>query len=306
MIPALKDWYENAGVRSRERRILAEDREEGLLLFPEKLVPYLDHDALAHLGADARRALLAQHFYQYMQYTTQLETQVVNRGTALVAHGQVDMPLSAQARLDAFKIYCDEGYHALFSLDLLQQIEKAVGIPALPYDFGPRMARLEQAAERFLPGCGSLGHILQVVSFETVVTSLLSEIPRDPTVYRAVRAVVDDHVSDEVHHHAYFARFFKELWAGLSPARRVDVACAMPHFVHACLVPEPAPVRAALVSVGVSTSDADAVLRDHYGEAALSEAVNEAGRHTLRLCQAVGAFDLPQAQEQLQLLNLRI
>lgn len=121
-----------------------------------------------------------------------------------------------------------------------------------------------------------------------------------------MRTVVDDHVSDEVHHHAYFARFFKELWASLSPTVRGEVACAMPHFVHACLIPELAPIRAALVSVGISASDADGILRDHYSESALGDAVNEAGRHTLRLCQTVGAFDIPKAQEQLHLLNLRI
>ncbi|MER5638848.1 diiron oxygenase [Kitasatospora sp. NPDC002227] len=299
-----EDWYESAGVRSRPRRTLAEEREAGLAVFPAQLVPHLAHPAVAELGTDARAALLAQHFYQYMYFTTHLETRVVNRGTALIAHGQVDFTLDPRARLDAFKIYCDEGYHALFSLDLVQQVEKSLGIPALPYDFAPRLARLERTAETFLPGHGSLGQLLQVVAFETVVTRFLAQIPRDQGVFRVVREAVDDHVRDEVHHHAYFVKFFKELWAALSPALRRRVACAMPHFVNDCLRPDLAPVRAALRSVGLPAGTTADVLADCYREDVLAATVREAGRHTLGLCETVGAFDHPEAREQLHLLGL--
>lgn len=299
-----EDWYGSAGVRSGPRRMLDEDREAGLAVFPERLVPHLHHEGLADLGPEARRALLTQHFYQYMLFTSHLETKVVNRGAAMVAHGEVDVEVPPRARLDAFKIYSDEGYHALFSLDVVQQVEQATGIGVLPYDFAPRMRRLDRTAERFLPEHGPLGQLLQVVAFETVVTRFLAQIPRDPAVFRVVREVVGDHVRDEVHHHTYFTRFFKELWAGLSPALRVRVACSMPHFVDDCLRPDLGPVRAALTSVGITGGRAEEVVRDCYREEALAAAVREAGRHTLRLCASVGAFDLPEAREQLHLLGL--
>ncbi|WP_441247463.1 diiron oxygenase [Kitasatospora sp. McL0602] len=299
-----EDWYDSASVRTRPRRMLDEDREAGLLVFPEHLVPHLRHEGVTGLGTDARRALLAQHFYQYMYFTTHLETRVVNRGTSLIAHGQVDLTLDARTRLDAFKIYCDEGYHALFSLDVVQQVEKSLGIPALPFDFEPRLARLERTAATFLPDHGSLAQLLQVVAFETVVTRFLAQIPRDPTVFRVVREAVDDHVKDEIHHHAYFVKFFKEIWASLSPALRVQVACAMPHFVNDCLRPDLGPVHSALLSVGLSPELTPAILEDCYREEVLTATVRESGRHTLRLCESVGAFDLPQAREQLDLLGL--
>ncbi|MEU6087671.1 diiron oxygenase [Streptomyces sp. NPDC047085] len=298
------DWYESASVRGGPRRMLEEDQEAGLTVFPEHLVPHLHHEGLAGAGADTRRALLTQHFYQYMLFTSHLETKVVNRGAALVAHGETDVELGPDARLDAFKIYSDEAYHALFSLDVVQQVEKTTAVPVLPYDFGPRMARLDRTGREFLPDHGTLAHILQVVAFETVVTRMLARIPRDETVFRVVREVVGDHVRDEVHHHAYFARYFKELWAGLSPATRVKVACSMPHFVNDCLRPDIAPVRAALRSVGMPADRAEEVLRDCYREEVLTAGVRDAGRHTLRLCESVGAFDIPEAREQLHLLGL--
>lgn len=298
------DWYESAGVRGGPRRMLQEDREAGLKVFPEHLVPHLHHEGLAGLGADTRQALLTQHFYQYMLFTSHLETKVVNRGAAMVAHGETDVDLGPGARLDAFKIYSDEAYHALFSLDVVQQVEKTTAVPVLPYDFAPRMARLDRTGLEFLPDHGSLAHILQVVAFETVVTRMLARIPRDETVFRVVREVVGDHVRDEVHHHAYFTRYFKELWASLSPATRVKVACAMPHFVDDCLRPDLDPVRSALRTAGVSADLAEEVLRDCYREEVLAAGVRDAGRHTLGLCESVGAFDIPEAREQLHLLGL--
>ncbi|WP_448317094.1 diiron oxygenase [Streptomyces sp. CO7] len=299
-----KDWYESAGVRSGPRRMLEEDREVGLKVFPEALVPHLHHEGLADLPEEGRSALLTQHFYTYMLFTSHLETKVVNRGAAMVAHGEVDIDVGPESRLDAFKIYSDEAYHALFSMDVVQQVEKVTATPVLPYDFAPRAARLDRTAHRFLPEHGTLAHLLQVVAFETVVTRFLARIPRDETVFRVVREVVGDHVRDEVHHHAYFTRFFKELWAGLSPSLRVKVACSMPHFVDDCLRPDLAPVRAALLSVGVAADRADEVIRDCYREETLVAGVRDAGRHTLGLCESVGAFEIPEAREQLHLLGL--
>ncbi|MFF7333603.1 diiron oxygenase [Streptomyces sp. NPDC008150] len=302
--PFAPDWYRSAGVRSRPRRMLDEDLDAGLHVFPEHLVPHLRHEALAGIGETARRTLLAQHFYQYMLFTTHLETKVVNRGAAMIAHGETDLDLDHRDRQDAFKIYCDEGYHALFSMDVVRQVEKSLAVPVLPYDFAPREARLAETGQRFLPGRERLAQLLQVVAFETVVTRYLAQIPRDEGVFRVVRAVVGDHVDDEVHHHAYFVHFFRELWAGLDPRLRVEVACAMPHLVDDCLRPDLAPVRQALLAAGVDAATADAVLDDCYREESLAAAVRDGGRHTLRLCESVGAFDIPEAREQAYLLGL--
>jgi hypothetical protein len=300
----LENWHDTAGVRVAERRMLEEDREAGLAPFPPALVPYLRHEALADLDPADRRGLLARHLYQYLLYTVHLETKVVNRGVALIGHGELGFPVRPEVQIDALKIYCDEGYHALYSLDIVQQAELATGVPALPYDFTPRLDRLDRTGHRFLPGHPELARLLQVVAFETVVTSILSDIPRDPTVYRVVREVVADHARDEAYHHAFFVSFFRELWANLSPALRGAAARSIPHLVADCLRPDLAPLQAALQAAGIAAPLARDILADSYSPAAVTATIRAAGRHTLRLCESVGAFDLPGAQDALAELGL--
>ncbi len=300
----LAQWYEAAGVRTQERRVLHEDREIGLALFPERLVPYLGHELLAGADDRVRQALLARHLYQYLLFTVHLETKVVNRGVSLVMHGELDMEIPERTRLDAAKIYCDEGYHALYSLDIVQQIAVATAIPTLPYDFTPRMRRLERTAHRYLPEHPRLAQLLQVVAFETVVTAILSEIPRDETVYRVVRDVVADHARDEAHHHAFFAKFFHEVWASLPARLRAGVARSLPHFVNDCLRPDLGPIRDSLAAVGHTTAEIEEILRESYSEDVMRAAVRANGRYTLRLCESVGALDLPGVRDELHGLGL--
>jgi len=300
----MEGWYENAGVRGRQRRILHEDQEQGLVLFPHAEIPYLRNPAVAELPPDAQRALVARHLYAYLLFTVHLETKVVNRGTAMVAHNEVDFTIGRQARLDALKIYTDEAYHALYNLDIVQQIEQATGIDALPYDFGPRLDRLDRTIDEFLPGKRRLGRLLQVVVFETMVTSILADLPRDPCVYRVVRHVVADHARDETHHHAFFTRFFRELWTHLPSGLRPAVAQAVPHLIDECLRPDLNAVHASLRAAGLTPALAADVVDDSYTEAAIRETIRNASRHTRRLCESVGAFDLPGVEDRLGWLGL--
>jgi hypothetical protein len=300
----MRDWYERAGVRHQQRRVLHEDRERGLVPFPEKDIPYLANELVAALPAAERGALVTRHLYQYLLFTVHLETKVVNRGVAMLAHDEIGYPVPAQTRLDALKIYCDEGYHALYNLDVVQQLERATGVAALPYDFRPRLDRLDRTADRFLPDHPGLARLLQVVVFETVITSILTDVPHDPTVFRVVRAVVADHAREEVQHHAFFARFFRELWARLSPALRTSVANAIPHLIDDCLRPDLGAVRASLRAAGLAASPVADIVHDSYPEAAVRATVRRASRHTVRLCAGVGAFDLPGAGDRLHELGL--
>ncbi len=291
----LDSWYESAGVRGGVRRMLHDESDAGKVFFPERLVPHLAHEAVAALPAEQRRGLAVRHLYQFLLSTTHLETRVVNRGAELIANGRCGIPLAARTRLDAFKVYCDEGYHSLYSLDLADQVEATTGIAIPRWDYGGFVTRLGEAAARTLPGHPALAPLLQTVVFETLVTSILNEVPPDTSVVTTVRDLVRDHAKDEGRHHRFFTAFFHELWHGLDAGARSAVAFALPSLLKSCLVWDFAPVHASLRLAGLDASTAAAVVDDCSRGEAGDRRVREICRASLRMCASAGVFRVPGA-----------
>ncbi|MFF5531497.1 diiron oxygenase [Streptomyces cinerochromogenes] len=292
-----RDWYTRAGVRRDPRRLLRDELGAGQLYFPPDLIPYAGHPLVLALPEPAREALAARHLFQYLGFTTHFETEVVNRATQRIATGRSGVDTPAETRLDAFRIYCDEGYHALYSFDVIRQIADASGVEPVPYDFAPFRERLDAVGVEALPGQPVLAQLLQVVVFETLVTAILNDVPKDPRVLTVVRRIVRDHARDEGWHHAFFARFFQELWARQSPAERVRVARCLPGLVRSSLLPDLRPVRAALTVAGLGAAQVEEVVRDSYPRAATERAMREAARHALRLFEETGVLAVDGARD---------
>src|SRR5262249_35871042 len=123
------DWYDAAGGRRGIPRKLVDETDQGRGDFPAALGAYLDHELLKDRGPAVRHALTVRQLYQFLLATTHLETRVVNRGAERIANDRIGMRVNAGMRLDAFKVYCDEGYHSLYSLDLADQIAATTRIP---------------------------------------------------------------------------------------------------------------------------------------------------------------------------------
>jgi hypothetical protein len=75
--------------------------------------------------------------------------------------------------------------------------------------------------ERGLPAELADDLLIAFVSIsETLITSILRGIPRDPRVVSAVRNTVRDHCIDEARHHSYFVYVVHQHWASSTPDRR--------------------------------------------------------------------------------------
>ncbi|GII88932.1 hypothetical protein Ssi03_69220 [Sphaerisporangium siamense] len=290
-------WYEAAGVRGGVRRMFTEESEDGKVFYPESLVPYLAHEALAGLPSRTRRELTIRHLYQFLLSTTHLETRIVNTTAELIANDRAGLRLPVRLRLDAFKVYCDEGYHALYSLDLADQIAAGTGVAIPPWDYGGFVDRLERAGRSLLPDTPALVPLLQAVVFETLITAVLNEIPNDRTVVTVVRDLTRDHAKDEGRHHRFFAAFFAELWAGLDPALRGPVARALPPLIHACLTWDVEPVRSSLLLAGLDADAAAQVVADCYGGDAGAARIADTCQATVRTFQSAGVLEAPGAEE---------
>jgi hypothetical protein len=292
----LHDWFDKAGVRVDPRRLLRDEVDSGKQLFTRGLIPYLAHPHVQALEPRVADAIIARHTYNYFAFTAHFETRVVNRATELIANGRLDTPTAPDLRFDAYKIYCDEAYHALYSFDVIRQLEMSTGIAALTYHFDPVLAALDAAAAQSLPHSGTLPQLLQVVVFETLVTTLLAELPNDPDLVGLVRCTVRDHARDEGRHHAYFSQFFRELWTGLDEPTRRQAAVALPRLIALSLRPTLQAVAGTLQAAGLSRGQASEVLADVYPDDEIRRTARQQSVQSVRLFRAAGVLDLPEAQ----------
>ncbi|OUC79303.1 diiron oxygenase, partial [Streptomyces swartbergensis] len=254
-------WSERATVRRAPRRELSAPSSDASRYFSPDLVPVARHPLIAHLRPELFDAVLVQHLYRYLDFTAKLETLVVNRTALGIAQGSVGVGLPEEMRFDAYKIYCDEAYHALFSVDLMRQVRDTTGIaPVLP-DQPYFLRRLEEIQQELPPQTRALAELLFVTVSETLISASLAELPVDSEIVPAVRETIRDHAADEGRHHVYFAAFLRYLWAALDPMARREAA-----LIAAFLQPDTDAVRAELLGYGLTRDDAEQVLAEVYDE----------------------------------------
>lgn len=293
-IPAFATWDERAWVRRGSPPAAAEG--DGEQFFPAGLVPHLAHPAVVATGPEQRRYLAAQHLYQWLHFTVNFEISVVNRAAMGIADGTSGVTVPESASMTAYKIYIDEGFHSMESLRVLRQVEDSSGIPALPYDFSRFLRRLD-AVGNDRPEYRQLVRLFQVVVFETLITAIFADIPEDRQVLPIVRQLVADHAADERRHHAFFARFFRELWAALDRPTRVLAGRLLPGLISESLQPATRPAFDAMTACGFTGDQARDIVADAYNVDAVRTGIRFSARRTIALFHECGVLDEPGAAD---------
>jgi hypothetical protein len=290
------NWDNRAAVRTRPRRLLGDDDGEALL-FPPEFVPAIAHPVVVDRGPGVMHRILLHSLYQYLHFTTVLEQVVVLPITSSLAVGRSGLDVPEGMRADAFKITTDEAWHAQFSYDFIQQLATATGIDPSAITPPSFLRRLEEIRATFDPGSRHLVDLLFTVVSETLVSSLLSEIPNDTRLPVPVRDLVADHAVDEGRHHAYFRSFLRWLWPHLSNWERQRITPRVPDLIHVFLDPDAQAVSAALKATGFSQEEAAAIVSESYASGAPIFDVEPAARATVRGFQEVGALDDPATHD---------
>lgn len=291
-IPAYRSafgrWDERAAVRSSPRR---EIQAESTALFPESLVPVAGHTLVQALRPELRRRLLTRQLYRYLDFTAKLEYLVVNHVTLGIAHGSIAVPIPDEMRFDAFKIYCDEAYHALFSVDLIRQAEARTGMahdPARQPFFLHRLAQLKarQPSRR----AGLIDLLFTIVS-ETLISGTLTDVGHASDVDPAVADTVRDHAADEGRHHAYFAAYVNHLWASLTTEERVFASRLFPELIDIFLRPDFEDIGAELLGYGLTRDQVAEVLEDTFSESVQSAYTRTTAAKLLGYLTDLGVFE---------------
>lgn len=293
-----RHWHERASVRQAPRRVLREGEEDRLFFSPD-LVPVASHPLVKALPPAVMEELLIQHLYRYLDFTAKLEFLVVNRTVLGIAHGSAGISVPEQMRFDAYKMYCDEAYHTLFSVDLARQVRARTGVeprPREPYF----LTRLSEILGGLPAAQRGLAEILFVVISETLISASLAEIPDTDTVVSAVSETVRDHAADEGRHHAYFAAFLRLLWAALDPAERLRAGRLVPQLIDVFLRPDLPALRQELLAYGMTPDQADQVLAETYAPHLVAAHSSSAAQRTLGYFEELGAFADQRALDRLR------
>lgn len=290
-------WDERASVRRRPQRHF-EGFEATQPLFPPELHPIVLHPLVEQPGM--QEALLGWRLYDYVDFTAELESEIVIPVAMSLARGRSGLMLPAGMAADAWKIVTDEAWHAQFSHDFLDQLRRDAIVPSLPG--APRHAfgeRLDVIRAHFPDELLGLTPLLFAIVSETLISGILSEIPRDDRLPQSVRALVADHAADEGRHHAYFRAILRRLWPTLSGSERRAVGCCLPQVVRAFLEPDYGRTRLRLLSAGLDDEQSRQVVAETWTEEVVAAQVRSSAHQTLGYFATVGAFEDPAAEDAL-------
>ncbi len=291
----LSRWYERAGVRRDARRRLGREPigPGGGLPFPPGLVPALSHQAATGLTPDLEARVLIRQLHGYLDFTVRFELGMINPAAEQIATGATAFELPERTRLEAFGIYCDEGFHALYCADLLHQIQQTTGVSCRSERYTTVEVRIDNIVGGLPARLTATGRLLVAVVFETLVSRILADLPDDPSILACVREVVRDHARDERRHHAYFAGFFGQVWPQLGPADRTALGVVLPDLLLAVLSPDLFDVIQGLVDAGFDPTVASAVVADVCNPANVLADARHTAQATLDLFRRTGLLADP-------------
>jgi hypothetical protein len=290
----LGNWDSLAGVRVKPRRMLVDEEAAGKVYFSPALVPIINHPLIVGLGPEARRTLLIQHLYHYLDFTANFEIEVVNRVAQRIAFGKLILGLPKAMLFDAYKVYCDEGFHSVFSMDIKLQVEAATGVKPLPYNFLEFLNRLNEARKGVPANLKPVSGLLIVIVFETLISLILNQIPKDKQVISAVRDMVADHADDEAKHHSFFSNLFDILWPRLSNKQQSILGPLLPHFIIKSLEPDYTSIRRRLALYDLNPNEIEQVIEESYPQQKVLAGLRRTASATLRLFERNGLFEEPK------------
>lgn len=292
-------WYERASVRQAPRRVLLEETDGQRFFFSPELVPVARHALVAELERDLYAKLLIKHLYRYLDFTAKLESLVINRTLVGIANGSVGVLIPREMRLDSLKMYCDEAFHTLFSVDLADQVEMFTGIPRVPVGKPFFYRRLERIQQALPTDRRALAELLFVIVSETLISATLAEAPKreGEGVVGAVSDTIRDHAVDEGRHHAYFAAFLRYLWSQLDRESRNWAGALVPALVDAFLRPDLAATEQDLRDVGFTGDVTGQIMAEVYEPYSIKNQIRKTASRTIQYFSELGVLDNQEALE---------
>ena len=296
-------WDKKAGVRSSEITFDLElepddsERQESWHLPSYSAI--LNHPDLALLTRDQQEFIKGTQLLEFVTKQTAFEIDCVNYVAAKIAHNKMAFDFSDNLRLDALKIYTDEGYHAYYTQKVANQIRTHYGIgedSVLQY-VKPFYEKLNALFGKFGSKYDDLSRLGLVIVGECQIVSDISEEMKQ-IVYEPIRQMFREHMADEVFHAKFFSVIFQELWPQLDSEQQYVLAHSMNDAMILLSSPRTDIYYFSFSKLGYSESQIRKLIGDVYeSDAWTIDRIRDRVKPTLSLMTSVGVFANKKCRE---------
>jgi hypothetical protein len=260
--------------------------------------PILTHPLLKNIEQPQEQYLLGRFLLQFLEYGTVLEHEFVNTTLAELALGEAGIPLPDQMRVDAFKIYTDEAYHACFNLEATQQIRNYIGLSMS--DAWPLKNSRVVGLRKLIPQGKSKESFLirfgiAAIS-ETVAAKELSQTMKG-IVIDPIYDLFVDHAEDEKKHCMYFSTLIEVVWNYLSPDEKKFLGMNFPKILKAFVDINTIALFDALNKIGIDQESAGIIIKDSYPLDFTIQRALSVAAVTFRIFDRLGVFNIPEVKE---------
>ena len=286
----LKNWDSTASVRNGQRR-LHDGNDATLLPFSPDLVPVISHSLVTSRDPDVAYNILGLRLFDYLRFTDYLETEAVVPASMLLARQELPLNLPMEMIFDGRKIATDEMYHAQCAEDLLIQMSNQVGIRYPKPETPTFLKKLATIQNELKFEDRALALLFFTIVSETLVTSILKELPLDERVIGVIREVVQDHNEDEAKHSLYYGKVLEVVWEQLSVRQRDLVGPLVPQFMKIFLEPDKDAILRCLTNAGFDRKEADQIWMETYPRAQIIQDIKMSAAPTIEKFRSVGALE---------------
>lgn len=297
------EWDNFASVRTKQntyrfsKNKARQELKDKQWFLPEG-VPILQHPLLKNIEKEKEQYLLGRFLLQFLEYGTLMEHEFVNTILAELALGECGIPLPDQMRIDAFKIYTDEGYHACFNLEATQQIRDYIGLnksEAWPL----KNSRLT-GLRKLIPKDKTKNHFLIRFAIaaisETVAAKELSESMKG-IIIEPIYNIFIDHAEDEKKHCMYFSTLIEVVWNYLSDDEKKFLGVNFPKIFKAFVEINKIALHDALEKINIDVESAKTIVDESYPVDFSVQRALSVGAITLRIFKRIGVFNIPEAKQ---------
>ena len=237
-ITLFRNWHSSSAVRSRPYAYQFTKADfaqtEPSLWFPSALSSALAHESVKLLSKKELLIVHAHHLVHFMDYTTALEMTHVNEAVRCIVVGSLNKYFENEEHRIALKLYADEGYHALFSKDIADQVAKHFNlVRAKP----TRIEELDFILDKSPPDLKCLTRFCIGFVSETLITHELHKLSSGALV-GPVTNMLRDHLYDEGRHAVFFSDCFARLWRQIPKIEKDYVAKILPEVLIAFCQPD--------------------------------------------------------------------